>query len=145
MYIAITVAVLIVAGLGFYAGSLLSKVKAQKDARNKKTQDRVDTITLSIQTIAKAVSQQQCNLSEASIRLYHLLEAIPVNNKPDYSHAYPSIYALYEQVKDLPTHQARKEQSKLETRKQDMKREEIEAQLESKILLEMQSLSTFSV
>jgi hypothetical protein len=141
----ISCGLLIIAGLSFYAGSLLFKLKKQNQVRAEKTQQRIDNITQSIQTIAKAVDQQQCNLSEASIRLYHLLEALPLKDKPDYSASYPNVYTLYDAVKDLPTHQARKDQPKLQTRKQDMHREDLEAKLESNILKEMAELSRFSV
>ena len=105
----------------------------------------IDNIIQSIQTIAKAVEQQQCNLSEASIRLYHLLEALPLIDKPDFSEKFSGLYTLYDAVKDLPTHQARKEQGKLETYKQDLQREELEAELESQILKEVAQLAAFSV
>lgn len=138
-------ALTIVAVLAFYAGSLLFKLKQQNRLREQKTQQRVDNICESIQTIAKALEQQQCNLSEGSIRLYHLLEALPIMKKPDFSRQFPSLYSLYDQVKTLPTHKARKSQSKIETRRQDTQREELEAQLESQVMMEVSILTTFDV
>lgn len=139
------VALIIIAGLAFYAGSLLFKLRAQRQVRKQKTQHRIANISQSIQTIAKALEQQQCNLSEGSIRLYHLLEALPIRDKPDYSQQFSGLYSLYEQVKDLPTHEARKAQSKEITKHQDLHREEIEAQLELKILSDVAVLKTFNV
>lgn len=138
-------ALLIIAGLAFYAGSLLFKIKNQNKLRANKTQQRIENITESIQTIAKAVEQQQCNLSEASIRLYHLLEALPLTDKPDFSTKFPGLYTLYNAIKDLPTHQARKEQAKRETHKQDLQREALETELESQILKEAAQLTKFSI
>lgn len=139
------VALSIIASLAFYAGSLLFRLRRQQQLRNQKTQQRIDSISQSIQTIAKALEQQQYNLSEGCIRLFHLLEALPVKDKPDFSQKFTGLYSLYEQVKDLPTHEARKAQIKKETKQQDLRREELEAQFESQILNEVSVLKTFSV
>ena len=128
------VALAIIAGLSFYAGYLVFRLRTQQKLRKQKTQQRINKIFQSIQTIAKTLEQQQCNLSEGCIRIFHLLEALPVKNKPDYSQQFIGIYSLYNQVKDFPTHDVRKAQSKIETKKQDLQREELEAQLESQIL-----------
>ena len=103
----------------------------------------VKNISQSIQTIAKALEQQQCNLSEGCIRLFHLLEALPIKEKPDFSQQFPGIYSHYEQVKNLPTHEARKAQSKRETKFQDLQREELEAKMESQILQDVSVLKSF--
>ena len=139
------VALVIVASLAFYAGSLLFKLRTQQQLRNQKTQQRIDNISESIQTIAKALGQQQCNLSEGCIRLFHLLEALPVKDKPDFSQRYTGLYSLYFQVKDLPTHETRKAQTKNATKQQDLLREELEAQLESQILKDVSVLKTFAI
>ena len=139
------IALSIVAGLAFYAGSLLFKLRAQQQLRNQKTLDRINNISESIQTIAKALDQQQCNLSEGCIRLFHLLEALPIKDKPDFSKQFVGLYSLYNQVKNLPTHEKRKAQSKLQTKKQDLQREELEAQFESQILTEVSKLKSFSI
>jgi hypothetical protein len=121
------------------------KLNAQKKLRLSNTRKRIDNISTSIHTIAKAVEQQQCNLSEGSIRLYHLLEALPLVNKPDFSKQFPGFYQLYNQVKEIPTHDSRKLQTKATTNQQDIDREELEAKLESRILAEMAELKTLSV
>ena len=137
------VAVGIIAGLSFYAGYLVFRLRTQQKLRKQKTQQRINKIFQSIQTIAKTLEQQQCNLSEGCIRIFHLLEALPVKNKPDYSQQFIGIYSLYNQVKDFPTHDVRKAQSKIETKKQDLQREELEAQLESQILRDVSVLKSF--
>ena len=139
------VALAIIAGLSFYAGYLVFRLRTQQKLRKQKTQQRINKIFQSIQTIAKTLEQQQCNLSEGCIRIFHLLEALPVKNKPDYSQQFIGIYSLYNQVKDFPTHDVRKTQSKIETKKQDLQREELEAQLESQILRDVSVLKTFVV
>jgi type II secretory pathway pseudopilin PulG len=139
------VALSIIASLAFYAGLLLFKLRKQQQVRHQKTQQRIDNISLSIQTIAKALDQQQCNLSEGCIRLFHLLEALPIKEKPDFSKQFTGLYSLYEQVKHLPTHDARKTQTKIDTKLQDIQREELESQLESKILSDVAVLKTFNI
>lgn len=139
------VGISVVAGLVFYTVSLLFKLRAQQQNRNQKNQKRIDNISESIQTIAKALDQQQCNLSEGCIRLFHLLEALPVKNKPDFSLQFPGLYSLYYKVKNLPTHESRKSQTKTETKQQDLQREELEAQLESQILKDVAVLKTFNI
>ena len=139
------IALSFIAILAFYAGSLLFKLRTQQQLRNKKIQKRIDNIVQSIQTIAKALEQQQCNLSEGCIRLFHLLEALPVKNKPNFSEQFTGLYSLYEQVKKLPTHEFRKAQTKKETQQQDLQREELEAQLETQILKDVTILKTFII
>ena len=139
------IALLIVAGLVAYAGLLIFKLRTQQILRKQKTQKRIDKISVSIQTIAKALDQQQCNLSEGCIRLFHLLEALPVKDKPDFSKQFKGLYSLYDQVKDFPTHDVRKLQGKDVTKKQDLQREELEAQLESQILNDVSVLKTYVV
>ena len=139
------VAISVIGSLAFYTGSLLFKLRYQQKLREQKTKKRIDNISESIQTIAKALDQQQCNLSEGCIRLFHLLEALPEKNKPNYSQQFSGLYSLYYKVKDLPTHETRKSQSKMETKQQDLQREELEAQLESQILKDVSILKKFSI
>ncbi len=144
-YAIITLAVAIIAGLTLYAGYLLYQLYRQTQRQRAARQSRIDKITESIQTIALAVSQQQCDLSEGSIRLCILLDAIPILPQPDYRGSYPALHALYDKVKDMPTHEARKQQDKREKLKMDLQRGEWEAELESAILDEVKRLSHFSV
>jgi hypothetical protein len=139
------IALSVVAGLVFYAGSLIFKLRMQQKLRDQKTQQRIDNISQSIQTIAKALEQQQCNLSEGCIRLFHLLEALPLKDKPDFSKKFTGLYTLYAHVQDLPTHDDRKAQSKKEIKHQDLQREELEAQMETQILKDVSVLKKFSI
>ncbi|MFT4993352.1 MAG: hypothetical protein ACI965_000371 [Paraglaciecola sp.] len=143
--IALLIAVLIICGLAFYAGSLLFRLRKQEHHRREKIQQRIVHITQSIQTISMAVEQQQCNLSEGCIRLCNLLACVPVTNQPDYAKLYPAVHELHSKVANLPTHDARKLLTLTERRRQDRQREEIEVRLESKILLEVGQLKHFIV
>ena len=137
-------ALLIVASLSFYAGKLLWQLKRQEKRQQQARQKRIDNITSSIHVIAKAMEQQQCDLSEGCIRLCNLLPAIPLEKLPDYPSVYPSIYTLYRKVEDMPTHKAREQLSKKERLKQDYQRAEWEAELETAILPELAKLKSFS-
>jgi hypothetical protein len=145
LVLSFALAVVIIAGLSFYAGKLLWQLKRQNKRQALARQKRIDSITESIQVIAKAMEQQQCDLSEGCIRICNLLPAIPSDNLPDYANLYPSIYALYEKVAHMPTHKEREKMAKNERKKQDLQRAEWEAELETAILPEVSKLKAFSV
>ena len=79
--------------------------------------------------------RQECNHSEGVLRLKMLLEPLGKKLK-----AYQSMFALYEVVMDMPTHEARRELKKNERMKLDLRRESAEADLEQKIKLELHQL-----
>lgn len=139
----IVVAGVIIIALGLYAGKLLSMVNTQnqrqQDVRNK----RIESMRLSIQTIAFAMQQQQCDLSEGVIRICRLLESLPLDPLPNYAQQYPSTHALFEKVKHYPTHETRAKLSKQERRAQDKEREQFESEWESAILKETELLRKF--
>lgn len=134
----------IIVGLSIYAGRLLFLLKAQNDRNHKARQKRIDSMTISIQTIAFAVQQQQCDLSEGAIRICRLLEAMPIDPQPDHAQHYPALHSLFHKVKEYPTHEARQALSKSERREQDKERGQIESELESEILVEVEKLKTYN-
>ncbi|MFT6269295.1 MAG: hypothetical protein ACJAVV_002120 [Alphaproteobacteria bacterium] len=136
---------IIILGLGVYAFRLLALVKSQKDKKQAVRNKRVASMQSSIQTIAFAIQQQQCDLSEGVIRICRLLEAMPVDPHPDYAKAFPSTHELFDKVKSYPTHEARTLLTKSERRKQDRERQELESLLESKILKETEALRKLEV
>lgn len=136
-YVIIAAAVFVVASLAFYAGKLLFQVKQQTKRQSDIRRARVERIMQSVHTIALAVEQQQCNLSEAAIRLVNLIDSLPVESPPDCQRDFPAMYELFIQVRDLPTHNARNSMDKAVRARQDRVREEQEARLESKILKEV--------
>tara|TARA_R110000744_G_scaffold305604_1_gene413922 strand:- start:13608 stop:14057 length:450 start_codon:yes stop_codon:yes gene_type:complete len=140
----ILAAFVIIASLAFYAGKLLFMLNKQNKKMARTKQQRVERLMESIHTISMAVEQQQCNLSEGSIRLYHLHESLPIDDKPDYESHYPGLYALYAKVSDLPTHEARDKLSTLERKTQDVAREALESELESQILKDVAKLRAFT-
>jgi len=141
--VALIISALVVIGLSIYAGKLLFMLKMQNERQQAVRDERIASIQTSIQTIAFAMQQQQCDLSEGVIRICNLLDALPLNPLPDYAQMFPSTYALYEKVKAYPTHAARDNLLKSVRRAQDKQREQFESELESAILIETEALRNF--
>ncbi|WP_233117439.1 DUF2489 domain-containing protein [Aggregatibacter actinomycetemcomitans] len=130
-------AVCIVAGMIGYAVYLLLALQKQKKALQLARQNRINRIKESLEIIAKAMLNGDCNLSEGVLRLKMLLEPVGMALKN-----YPAMWQLYEMVEGMPTHNARKELKKNERMHLDLRRESAEAELESKIKLELHRLLT---
>ncbi|MBN6069266.1 DUF2489 domain-containing protein [Aggregatibacter actinomycetemcomitans] len=130
-------AVCIVAGMIGYAVYLLLALQKQKKALQLARQNRINRIKESLEIIAKAMLNGDCNLSEGVLRLKMLLEPVGMALKN-----YPAMWQLYEMVEGMPTHDARKELKKNERMRLDLRRESAEAELESKIKLELHRLLT---
>ena len=138
------IAAIIIVGLGVYAGRLLFMLQKQKSQQEEIRSKRVASMQSSIQTIAFAMQQQQCDLSEGAIRICRLLEALPLSPLPDFNKRYPAIHALFELVKDYPTHELRLAMKKQERMQQDKQRQQFESELETKILRETVGLREFT-
>lgn len=67
----------------------------------------------------------------------YYLDHWPVADKPDAVSSYPGIYQMYLTVKDMPTHQARKDQDKKLTRQQDKVRLSAEKDLKAQIEVDL--------
>jgi hypothetical protein len=135
----------IIVALGIYAGKLLFLVKQQNQRQLNARNKRIDSMVESIQTIAFAMQQHQCDYSEGAIRICRLLESLPIENIPDYAEHYPAIHKLFEGVSKFPTHEARNALSKKERREQDKEREQMESEAESGIQKELVALREFRV
>lgn len=140
---------LIIVGLAFYAGKLLQQVKQQKlrqqqeaELQQQKLAEKKHYLQESIVLISRAMLEQQCELSEGALRLWVLLDHWPQTDKPDPIQSYPGLYQMYQVVKDMPTHQARKEQDKKLTRQQDKLRQQAEIDLKAVIEADVQLLLT---
>ncbi|GGW66760.1 DUF2489 domain-containing protein [Alishewanella tabrizica] len=134
----------IVIGLAFYAGKLLWLVnlQTQRQAQEQQQQqakaaEKKRYLHESIVLISRAMQEQQCEFSEGALRLWVLLDHWPEENKPDAAIAYPGLYQMYLVVKDMPTHQARKDQDKKLTRQQDKRRQQAEIDLKEQILADV--------
>ncbi|GFD69931.1 coproporphyrinogen III oxidase [Alteromonas sp. KUL156] len=137
------IALLVIVGLGFYAGKLLFLLKQQKVRQEAARQSRIENITDSIIVIAKAMDQQQCDLSEGVIRIVNLLNALPIRTPPDFKAQYPQIYSLFTEVSGFAILEERQKLPKSERKKQDVAREQIESEYESKVLAELPPLLSY--
>ena len=130
-------AVIIIAGMVGYAAYLLLALQKQKKALLQARRNRIHRIKESLEIIAKAMLNGDCNLSEGVLRLKMLLEPVDMSLKH-----YSAMWRLYETVEDMPTHEARRELKKNERMRLDLQRESTEAELESKIKSELNRLLT---
>ena len=128
------------AGLAFYAGTLLWQLQQQSQVKQKQLADKRQYLRDSITLICKAMLQQQCELSEGALRVWVLLDHLAPDHKPDPITSYPGLHQMYQVVKDMPTHQARKAQSKALTLQQDEVRLKAEQELKDFILADAQAL-----
>jgi len=138
--IAFIIGALIVAGLAFYAGTLLKQVKQQNEkvaANNAKLQQqrKQKNIKLadSINLIAKAMKEKQCEYSEGCLRVWVLMSQYMFDSDENIEQQYPAIMKMYDVVKEMPTHDARKKYSKKEIFKMDSARFKAEKDLEDEI------------
>lgn len=150
------ISAVVIIALAFYAGILISKIKTQtaqnlqKETEQKahaalKKQQRNDTICESIRVIARATAQKQCNVSEAAIRLTVLLETLLLEKAIDIADEYPALSELFDKVKEMPTHDRRKEVAVKALKMLDRQRQLFEAELEPAIIKEALQLQNFSL
>lgn len=148
--------VLTIICLAFYAGLLITKINSQKTISEQliqkqeaektlKIKRRNDNICESIRFIASATARKQCNVSEAAIRLTVLLETLVVDNAINIEKEYPALSEMFHKIKEMPTHEKRKEIAVKELKKLDMQRQVFEAELELHIFKEASQLATFSL
>jgi hypothetical protein len=144
-YALAAVAVLIVLGLAFYLGKLLSQLAQQKQqqqqaqqALERKRAEHQQYLLDSIVLIARATLEGQCELSEGALRIWVLLE----NLQPELAQAcrYPGLFAMYDCVKDMPTHEAWTALEKPVRRKLDHQRQQTEISQKSAIMADLTAL-----
>ena len=129
------VVVCIIVGMIGYATYLLLALQKQKKALQQARRNRINRIKESIEIIAKAMLNDDCNLSEGVLRLKMLLEPVGMSIK---NHV--TMLQLYEVVETMPTHEARNALKKNERMRLDLQRESAEAALEKNIKLELHQL-----
>ncbi len=148
----VAVGSLIVLALALYAGKLIAQVKEQQNqAKLIAAQRQADLakqnnyLIDSIQLIAKAVLEQQCELSEAAIRICRLLEKVYTVKDEHYPGTYPALHELDSFLADYPTHEGYKSLKKQERMRFDVERAKQELKLKEAIEQECQSLISFSI
>jgi hypothetical protein len=139
---------LIILALSVYAGTLLARLKRQtalqaemEEAAIKK---RNDKIIESVDVIAFAALKDQCDLSEAAIRLYMIMDHLQGEKRVEFDSRYPALFELYEAVKDTPRGDARKTLKKNERMRLDFDRANHEARLEQAIKAELAEILAFT-
>lgn len=131
--LALFVGAAIIVGLAFYAGQLLYKLSAQKklivkkqaEQQQKLKQSRLKRnakLADSIHLIARAMHEQQCEFSEGCLRIWVLMSQYGFEDEQDLATKYSGIYKMYQVVKEMPTHDARKKYTKKEIFKLDTAR-----------------------
>ncbi|MDD7544049.1 DUF2489 domain-containing protein [Actinobacillus porcinus] len=126
----------IIMAMGAYSLYLFAQLRKQKQLFEQAKQARITRIKESIEIIARAMQSNECNHSEGVIRLRMLLEPLGQKRLQDY----PAMWALYEVVQDMPTHDERKALKKNERMKLDLARESKEVELEEQIKEEVLQL-----
>lgn len=142
LYFFIALGVILVVGLAFYAGQLLWQVKQQGIVEQEQKEKRLKYLTDSISLIAKAMKEEQCELSEGVLRVWVLLDHYNSEQEApkDYPVLYPGFAALYDVIKDMPTHEARKKQNKKEKFKMDVARWDAEKEHNDQIVTDIGSI-----
>lgn len=135
LWILTIVGVVIIALLAGYAAHLWLALQKQKKAFAQARAAREARLIESILIIAKAMQTGDCNHSEGVIRLKMLLD--PLGKKLS---DYASMFALYEVVKDMPTHEARSALKKNERMRLDLMRETAEVDFAEGIQSELNTL-----
>lgn len=144
LYFLIALGVILITGLAFYAGQLLWQVKQQNMVQQEQKDKRLNYLTDSIRYIAKAMKEEQCEISEGVLRIWVLLDHY--NSEQDAPKDYPALYpgfaALYDVIKDMPTHEARKKQGKQERFKMDVQRWDAEKEHGEQISADISGIIT---
>lgn len=147
VWIALLVGIIIIAGLAYYAGSLIGQLRKQRRQQAQAIAKRNANLFESIRTIALAMQQGQCALSEGALRIAVLLDhlVLPETQAQErlFAQRYPAIHDMFERIKYMPTHDARKKFPRQEIRKMDAEREGYEVELETAIQQDVTQLLTW--
>ncbi|MDA9557907.1 DUF2489 domain-containing protein [Vibrio sp.] len=135
---------LIILGLAGYATHLLRQLKKQKElqAQHQKLaiEKRNANIFDNVKIISQATLQGQCDLSEASIRLYNIMDHVQGEDRVDFDDVFPAISELYHTVKDMPRGEARNGMEKKARMKDNLIRHKTETRLHDEIMVELEVL-----
>jgi len=141
----------VILALGAYAGKLLARVSIQRakltqqmEQQQRAIKQHNEKLVESITLIAKAICEQQCELSEGAIRICRLLEKIYLEQDANYPETYPALHQLDSFLADYPTHAGYKALKRQDRMRFDVKRAQQEQQLKQAIEAECSVLTTFS-
>lgn len=148
-FYALLLAIIIVIALALYAGKLLKQLTeqksqqaqqklAQQQALNKHDKKILDSVLL----ITRAMQAQQCEMDEGCWRLSVLLSSL--KTLTGLSAKFPSIYALYEEIKELAILDARKQLTKKERMREDYKRMTALNTMHDGVVIDLTNLHEFT-
>jgi hypothetical protein len=147
--VALVLAVIIVAGLAFYAGKLLKQLSAQKQtqqqaelARKQALATHDKNVLASVKIIVRAMQAEQCDFSEGCWRLSVLLDSLKLSS--ELAQQFPAIFQLYNEIKHLSILDDRKQLDKKQRMKQDYQRMTLEAKLHSEIESDLDLLQQYT-
>ena len=110
----------------------IDKAMAQKERYDKRITDTNESLRI----IALACVQDQCEVSEACIRIRMLLSSVDHFDNSDF----PYTFELYEKIKHFKTHEARKAMNKQDRFNEDNLRFKMENEFGEKIKEECENL-----
>lgn len=146
---ALVSAVVIIAALAFYAGSLLRQLTQQKQAQQQAEVAHQQALAghdhkvlASVLLIARAMKAEQCDFSEGCWRLSILLDSLKTASELEQQ--FPAIFKLYNEIKHLTILDKRKELSKPQRMKEDLQRMTVESQLHEKIVKDLDLLQQYT-
>ena len=146
---AIILAVVIIAALGFYAGSLLRQLSKQKAAQQeveiahqKALAEHDHKVLASVLLITRAMKEEQCEFDEGSWRLSVLLDSLKTSSELDQQ--FPAIFKLYNEIKHLAILEERKKLSKQQRMKEDFQRMTLVADMHQEIVSDLDLLQQYT-
>jgi len=144
----IFIAVAIILGLSIVAGYYLLKLRNIKQQQNEQILlnrqawlDSQEELAGDIRFIAKAMVQQQCEITEGCLRLKVLMDRL--DETLQYNGDYQTIQLHYQKTAHMPHHQAYKALNKKQQFKLDQDRFALEEQHRQQVLLEAERLSDY--
>ncbi|QOC23685.1 DUF2489 domain-containing protein [Wenzhouxiangella sp. AB-CW3] len=140
LWILLALGLLIILALAAYAGFLWWQVYDRGRKQRREVDAHNGKLFESIKLISMAMQQEQCELSEGSIRLTVLLDHLVLPDNPDFSKRYPAIHDMHERIKHMPTHDARKAFPPQIIEQMDEEREGYEVEMEDDIQADVRHL-----
>jgi hypothetical protein len=148
-FLVISLGVLIIIVLGFYAGKLLKQLSQQtllqkqalvnqQKALKKHDKKVLDSVLL----ITRAMQQKQCEFDEGCWRLSVLLASLKTMS--DLGKQFPSIFGLYEIIKDFAILDARKTLTKKQRMREDFQRVQALNDMHDGVITDLTALHSFT-
>ncbi len=132
LYLLAICGLVIIGLLALYAFRLVQRLNVQNKLIAQAKQERIKRLKESMVIIAKAMQNGDCSLAEGVLRLTMLLVPFGLSLQQ-----YPAMFALYQAVHDMPTHDDYRALAKQQRMKIDLTRESAEAQFAQEIMLEL--------